>query len=93
MRKVQSDIGKQDLHYLKQLAQADHMGRPVSQDVEAFVTPVAEDLDPILMGKHLKDRGHEPGPEFGNILRRAHKYQLATGEQNIDTLYKQAIST
>tara|TARA_B100001113_G_scaffold352341_1_gene353451 strand:+ start:899 stop:2239 length:1341 start_codon:yes stop_codon:yes gene_type:complete len=92
VRKVQVDVGKDNLRYLKQLAQADHMGRPVSQDVEAFVTPVAEELTPILMGKHLVEKGHKPGPEFGNILRNAHKHQLATGEDNIDKLYKQAIS-
>lgn len=45
-------------------------------------------IDSILMGRHLIERGHSPGREFGAILGLAYKYQIKTGEKDIDRLYK-----
>ncbi len=92
VRKVQLDVGKDNLHYLAQLASADHMGRTVSQEIRDYVTPVAEPLTPILMGRHLQDRGHSPGPKFGVLLKRAFDHQIETGEDSIDRLYEMAVA-
>ena len=49
------------------------------------------DIAPILMGRHLLERGHRPGPEMGQIVKRAHEHQLDTGETDIDRLYDAAM--
>lgn len=50
------------------------------------------DINPILMGRHLLERGHKPGPEMGRIIQRAHEYQLDTGETDLDRLYEAAMN-
>jgi len=44
------------------------------------------DVNQILRGQDLIDRGYKPGPEMGLILRRAFEHQLDTGETDIDVL-------
>jgi len=70
-------------------ARADHYGR-TTPDALAKVFPagdwllgMARELEvdergprPILMGRHLLDRGHEPGPAMGAILDRAYEAQI-----------------
>lgn len=45
-------------------------------------------IEQLLMGWHLIERGHIPGEEFGAILGAAYKYQIKTGETDIERLYK-----
>ncbi len=66
---------------------ADHMGRP-PKPAEAPMTLMtlrekARELDleqaapkPVLLGRHLLDRGMKPGPEMGALLERAFEAQL-----------------
>jgi len=48
------------------------------------------DVQPVLMGRHLIDRGYSPGPDLGIILGRAFQYQLDSGEVDIDRLIEVA---
>jgi len=49
------------------------------------------EIKPILMGRHLIERGHCPGPEFKVILDRAYELQL-DGEINLKILYKEVVN-
>ncbi len=45
-------------------------------------------IGPALLGRHLIERGHKPGPEFKLILDRAFQYQLDTGLMDVEELYR-----
>jgi len=45
---------------------------------------------PIVQGKDLIERGHEPGPKFGEMIERAHSFQLRVGTEDKDMLLKAA---
>ena len=78
-------------------ARADHYGR-TTPDALARVFPagdwllaMAEDLkvrdrapSPTLKGRHLIERGHEPGPAMGEILNRAFDAQLEGEFDDLD---------
>lgn len=56
-----------------------------------------EPIKPILMGRHLIERGMEPGVEFGEILKRAYEYQIehdieGSGEEEINILFEKGVS-
>lgn len=51
-----------------------------------FVPVQSDQIQPALMGRHLIERGFKPGPEMGEVLKRAFEHQLDTGETNIDRL-------
>lgn len=86
VRRVQADMGD-DLMLLKYLAEADHMGRPLTPGVDKFFERLEEPVTRILTGAELIKRGHKPGSHFGVMLKRAFDYQIETGETNMDTLY------
>lgn len=46
---------------------------------------------PFLKKRHLMELGIKPGPQVGNMLRRAFDYQLETGETLRSELVKVAI--
>jgi len=48
-------------------------------------------IEAALLGRHLIKKGMNPGIEFGALLDAAYKYQIKTGESNIDRLYKAGI--
>ena len=50
-----------------------------------------EPVIPVLMGKHLIEAGYQPGPVFGQVLKRAHDYQLETGCSDIDQLILEGV--
>jgi len=45
-----------------------------------------EPIEPILMGRHLIERGFSPGPDFGAILKAAYDFQIETGCTDPDAL-------
>jgi tRNA nucleotidyltransferase (CCA-adding enzyme) len=68
------------------VAKADLEGRPPRQDdfpEGPWLLERAEDLmvkdsepKPIVLGRHLVDRGLEPGPSFGPVLEKCFEAQL-----------------
>jgi tRNA nucleotidyltransferase (CCA-adding enzyme) len=71
---------------LVRVAKADLEGRPPRQDdfpEGPWLLERAEDLmvkdsepKPIVLGRHLVDRGLEPGPSFGPVLEKCFEAQL-----------------
>jgi tRNA nucleotidyltransferase (CCA-adding enzyme) len=62
--------------------------RPGRPGVYALVLAEAENITlnkpgPLLMGRHLIERGHLPGPAMGELLRQAYEAQL---DGHFDTL-------
>ncbi len=82
---------------LVRLARADHYGR-TTPDALACVFKAGDWLleqarlldverqapGPILMGRHLLDRGHTPGPELGEILKVAFDAQIEGEFSDLD---------
>ncbi|MBC8436772.1 hypothetical protein H8D85_00450 [bacterium] len=91
VRKLQAGVKREYLPLLEDLYTADHMGRCKSEDAKIFFTPLPIPVKPILMGKHLIERGHTPGPAFSDILDTAFKYQIDTGELDIVYLYQKGV--
>ena len=91
VRKLQAGVKREYLPLLEDLYTADHMGRCISEDAKIFFTPLPIPIKPILMGKHLIERGHTPGPAFSVILDKAFKYQIDTGEIDVDNLYQKGV--
>jgi tRNA nucleotidyltransferase (CCA-adding enzyme) len=74
---------------LVRLAKADHRGRTSQTEAERafpagkWLLAKASSLEvseggpePLLMGRHLLERGWEPGPEMGDMLEEAYEQQL-----------------
>ena len=77
------------------VAESDLAGRPPRQDdfpEGPWLLKRAENLkvkdsepQPLILGRHLVDRGFEPGPSFGPILEKCFEAQLDglfTNEKN-----------
>ncbi len=45
-----------------------------------------EPAPPVLQGRHLIEAGLDPGPLFGELLRRAYDIQMETGEKDVRVL-------
>jgi len=66
------------------IIEADHSGRPplakgLPKEAQMFADISAEmedKIEPILMGRHLIEKGFKPGPEMGKILKRAFEAQI-----------------
>lgn len=78
-------------------ARADHFGRrsedALNRDFPAgdWLLARAQALEvheaapkPILLGRHLLERGWTPGPEMGERLKQAYEAQLDDGFENLD---------
>lgn len=89
IRRFQAQAGPHLLR-LEQLCRADAGDR---RDPAAwkFFEPQPVPVQPLLKGRHLMERGHTPGPEFGRLLKAAFAYQLETGETAIERLYQAAL--
>lgn len=48
-------------------------------------------IGPVLLGRHLIERGLKPGPAFKRILDRAFQYQLDSGCTDVEELYAAGI--
>lgn len=75
---TQEKLGKSEPSFIKTMEVHRELGSPSSK------------IKPILMGRHLIERGHKPSPKFGPILERAYEYQLETGCEDIEELYNEA---
>jgi tRNA nucleotidyltransferase (CCA-adding enzyme) len=77
---------------LLRLARADHLGRTTREALERrfpagdeFIRRAEElaveeqGIRDVVMGRHLIERGFEPGPAFGEILARSREVQDETG--------------
>ncbi len=69
---------------LFKVIEADHSGRPPlpdglpdrARELSALCDEVANEVKPIVLGRHLIDLGIPPGPHFGPILKQAFEAQL-----------------
>lgn len=85
------------LQILAYVTKADAQGRSNEPDGIAvpefdvcltYAREFGEDkIRPVLMGRHLIERGHKPGSDFTAMLDRAFQYQLDTGCEDIEQLY------
>lgn len=85
VRRLSARLSPATVAELDAVIQADHASRPPLDDEHPFpdLMRVAEELKvtasapaPILMGRHLISVGVKPGPEMGEMLRRAYDAQL-----------------
>lgn len=84
IRQFQDDAGEY-LDCLQTLCEADHD----RGDSELF-RELEDPIEPVLSGQDLIDRGHEPGPHFGEALDAAKEHQLNTGCTDKECLYSVA---
>ena len=89
IRKVQAAM-KEHLPLLRALGHADHMGRTVHPYVEKYFEEQDIPVEPILLGRHLKEDGWEPGPHFGPALKAAEKAQIDEGITDLAKLLEVA---
>lgn len=80
------------LDVLGQLSKADSCARPnrsfdehpVSEACFKHFNTFGETvIKPIVLGRHLIQKGIAPGPQFGKILKLAYDYQIETGEEDV----------
>jgi len=89
IRMFQAQAGPH-LAALKTLYEADGgLRRP--QESWKFFEPQPVPVQPILLGRHLIARGHRPGKDFSRMLQAAYRWQLETGETDIEQLYQAAL--
>ena len=81
------------LSALEAVVRADRMGRPGISEayLESLFTPLPEPVRPILQGRDLLARGHNPSPAFTKMLAAAFEYQLEHGETDREMLYQIAL--
>lgn len=88
LRRLARRLEPASLADLVAVMRADHLGRPpfVSEVQEAKIARLEEQIrelelaeaapEPILMGRHLIERGWKPGPSIGEALDEAFEAQL-----------------
>lgn len=89
VRKVQAAMGEH-LPLLRALGIADHMGRPISDEIDKYFEEQDVPVKPILLGRHLQEDGWEPGPHFGPALKAAFDAQLNEGITDLARLLEVA---
>ena len=92
VRKVQAAMGEH-LPLLRALGIADHMGRPISDEIDKYFEEQDVPVKPILLGRHLQEDGWEPGPHFGPALKAAFDVQLDEGVTDLARLLEVANGT
>ena len=87
------------MELLARVARADHLGR-TTEDAQRRVFPAGDAFlaaaeqasvaerapGDIVQGRHLRARGLEPGPQFGDILARCREVQDDTGWTDADKI-------
>jgi poly(A) polymerase/tRNA nucleotidyltransferase (CCA-adding enzyme) len=89
IRKFQAQAGPY-LPALQALYQADGAERRPKESWK-FFEPQPVPVKPVLLGRHLIERGHKPGKDFSRMLQAAHNWQLETGETDIEKHYQVAL--
>lgn len=93
VRRLANRLHPATIEELHLVVRADFMGRPPLDNDDPFekLSVIAERLSvlrskpkPILLGRHLIDRGVKPGPEMGKILREAFEEQLDGAFDGLD---------
>jgi tRNA nucleotidyltransferase (CCA-adding enzyme) len=89
------------LHILAYVTQADASGR--AKEAPAQYAPEFElclryanafgkgNIQPVLLGRHLIERGHPPGVGFRAILDQGYQYQLDSGSTDVEDIYRNAL--
>jgi tRNA nucleotidyltransferase (CCA-adding enzyme) len=97
-RRLHNTVPLQVLAWVTQADGTARTGRDVQMPVDELETMLGygrqfgkSRIGPVLLGRHLIERGHRPGPGFKQILDRAFQYQLDTGCMNVDELYQAGI--
>ena len=88
IRRIARRLAPATIHQLCIIMEADHLGRPPLTSSESaeridLLRQKADELElalnapkPILLGRHLIQRGETPGPTFKSILKTAFEAQL-----------------
>lgn len=99
-RRLAADMKATTPRMLGLLMEADASGRPwtgefiVPAEAVAFIAEMetaVEAVQPILMGRHLKDH-MRPGPDMGNVLRAVHAAQIEGAVQDFASAMALAMS-
>jgi tRNA nucleotidyltransferase/poly(A) polymerase len=90
LRKFQAKINIY-LHELPFLVQADQGEARYLAESAALFQPVAGEIKPVLLGRHLLNEGVLPGLEMGQLLAKAFEIQLEEGVCNVDELLNRVI--
>lgn len=97
LRRLAKRLAPATTHELVYVMTADHRGRPplISEGQEKRIANFKkriQELDletsappPILLGRHLIERGQKPGPNFKSILSAAYDAQLEGTFSNLDS--------
>lgn len=101
IRRLADRLVPSNVQTLGYLIEADHGGRPplppgLPRRAEELIR-MAKDLNlleqppkPIVMGRHLLEAGHQPGPGIGSILKQLYNLQLdgafTTVQEGLDLL-------
>lgn len=87
VRRLSVRLAQATMRELLLVLEADHSGRPplagglpepareIAEIAERLAVEAAKPK-PIIGGKHLLDRGHQPGPLFGQVIRLCYEAQL-----------------
>jgi tRNA nucleotidyltransferase (CCA-adding enzyme) len=84
VRRLIVRLGDATVSELIELITADHAGRgsasgqcpPAAEKIKCLADEIGNEVQPIVMGRHLIDRGLKPGPHFKELLSRAFEAQL-----------------
>jgi len=87
VRRLSVRLGKATMRELLLILEADHSGRPPlkgglpvpGKEIAVIAERLALEAakpKPIIGGKHLIDRGHQPGPFFGLVINQCFEAQL-----------------
>lgn len=90
-RKFQSKV-MPHLDALKAVVMADKGNRFCEVEPLFDPLPVDTTILPVLLGRHLLEKGIAPSKEMGEMLKRAYAYQIEEGVCNLDELLKVAMS-
>lgn len=96
IRRLSKRLEPENISGLLAVMMADAMGRPpLPRSVPSNIQEIAaraEELQvrkaapqPILLGRHLMERGHAPGPQLGAILNAAYQAQLEGQFSDVDS--------
>ncbi len=89
IRRFQAEAGEH-LQALQAVCRAD-AGERRDPDTWKFFEPQPVPVVPILKGRDLIERGHQPGQEFSRMLKAAYEWQLESGEMDFERLYQAAL--